>query len=236
MESTLNTLPDVDSQALTQGWDEYWKKKNRGGIVYALIAEFYRKVIIRPNLNHFIGKYFAKGSTLLHAGCGSGQVDMDLNKEYRLIGLDYSSSALKIYQAVQEGRCETLHSSVFDIRLPDGSVDGVYNLGVMEHFSHEEIQKSLAEFKRVLKPGGKMVLFWPPEFGVSVMFFKALRGMIKLFFRKDVKFHPDEISRLKSKKEAYEIFAQSQLRVVEYSFGPRDVWTYSIVVAEKLLS
>lgn len=226
----------VQSDSVASTWDIYWNKKNRGGLVYALIAEFYRKCIIRPNLNRFIHKYFIPGSTLLHAGCGSGQVDTDLNHDYKLIGLDFSEVALQIYKQTQQGRCETLHSSAFDIQLPDKSVDGVYNLGVLEHFSQEEIQKSLAEFRRILKDKGKLVIFWPPEFGVSVLFFKFLRGSIRLLFRKDVKFHPDEISRLKSKAEAYQIFQAAGFRVVEYSFSLKDVWTYSIIVAEKSLS
>lgn len=58
----------------TQGWNEYWNRKNLGGTWYALVAAFYRKFIIRPHLNRFIYKYFAKNSALLHAGCGSGVV------------------------------------------------------------------------------------------------------------------------------------------------------------------
>jgi len=49
-----------------------------------------------------------------------------------------------------------------DIRnLPfeDNFFDGVYNLGVMEHYSEKEIEEILAEMKRVLKDEGKMIIF-----------------------------------------------------------------------------
>jgi predicted SAM-dependent methyltransferase len=31
----------------------------------------------------------------------------------------------------------------------------------MEHFTDKEIHRILREFHRILKPGGKIVLFWP---------------------------------------------------------------------------
>ncbi|MGZ6370773.1 MAG: methyltransferase domain-containing protein, partial [Bdellovibrionota bacterium] len=114
------------------------------------------------------------------------------------------------------------------------SVDGIYNLGVMEHFTEGEIDKVFAEFKRVLRPGGRMVILWPPEFGLSVIFFKVLKVLVTTITRrKDVKFHPDEICRVQSKKHALGIFQRSGFRVLDYYFGPRDVFTYSVIVAEK---
>ena len=40
--------------------------------------------------------------------------------------------------------------------------DGIYNLGVMEHFLEDDILKILNEFNKVLKINGKIILFWPP--------------------------------------------------------------------------
>ncbi len=224
----MSTLVD------TQGWDDYWNKKNRGGLLYALVAAFYRKVIIRPNLTHFVRKYFPKNAKLLHAGCGSGQVDTSVTRYASVTALDISQRALEIYGDVNQGRCELLHGSIFSIPLPDGSREGIYNLGVMEHFSQEEIQKILAEFHRVLAPKGKLILFWPPEYGVSVLFFKTLVRLAKLLTGKDVKFHPDEISRLKDKEQAIAILKSANFKSINYSFGIRDVWTYAILVAERV--
>ena len=57
--------------------------------------------------------------------------------------------------------------------------------------------------------------------------------ILNSLFGKDVKFHPDEISKLRSKRHAREIMEKSGLTLVEYSFGWRDVFTYAIVVAKK---
>lgn len=218
-----------------QGWNDYWKsKKGSGGKLYDVIAEFYRKFIIRPNLNHFIKKYFKEGSEILHAGCGSGQVDRDIRDYVSITGLDISTNALEIYRRENGSKCKSLHGSIFEIPLPDHTLDGVYNLGVMEHFEEPEIEKILLEFKRVIKPGGKIIIFWPPEFGASVLFFKGLKRTLKIATGKDYKFHPDEVCRIKSRKHALQLFSKAGFNVLEYVFGARDAFTYSIVVAEPL--
>ena len=218
-----------------QGWDEYWQKADFGkGLLYDTVAAFYRKVIIRPTLNYFVERYFAQGSRVLHAGCGSGQVDVDIRTRVRITGLDISVNALSLYRKTNKQHCETLHCSIFDIPLPDASVDGIYNLGVMEHFTVAEIQRILAEFCRVLRPGGRMIIFWPPEFGLSVIFFKALKSFLEGVLRKkNVKLHPDEITRIQSRRHALELFGRNGFRVIGYYFGLRDLFTYSIIVVEK---
>ncbi len=77
------TGPDENPRQDTQGWNAYWDKKNSWqGLFYDRVAEFYRRVIIRPSLNRFIKGNFSKGDPVLHAGCGSGQVDADIHELY----------------------------------------------------------------------------------------------------------------------------------------------------------
>ncbi|MDB4990641.1 MAG: hypothetical protein JWN04_5819 [Myxococcaceae bacterium] len=230
----------VDStQQDEQGWDAYWEnqKTKAGGLAYDAVASFYRKFIIRRSLNKFVDEHFAPGSRVLHAGCGSGQVDTDIRSQVHITGLDISVNALNFYKKTNREFCEVLHGSIFKIPLPDGSLDGVYNLGVMEHFTEDEIGKILREFHRVLRPGGKMLLFWPPEFGLSVLFFKALTVIFRdVLGKENVKFHPDEITRIRSRRHLDQIFRTDDLKVVRYYFGPRDLFTYAVIVVEKSLS
>jgi dolichol-phosphate mannosyltransferase len=223
----------VDVPKDEQGWESYWEnQKKAGGLLYDAIAAFYRKFIIRPSLNRFVDRHFRPGAEVLHAGCGSGQVDADIRNRVSITGLDLSVNALRLYMRVNKGHCKVLHGSIFDIPRPDASVDGIYNLGVMEHFTEEEIQKILREFRRVLKKDGRIVLFWPPEFGLSVLFFKGLTVIFRLLGKPNVKFHPDEITRIRSRAHACGILEQAGFKVVEYSFGPRDLFTYAVIVAE----
>jgi dolichol-phosphate mannosyltransferase len=224
------------SQKDEQGWEGYWEtqKTKAGGLAYDAIGAFYRKHIIRRSLNFFVDKYFPPGAEVLHAGCGSGQVDVDIRERVNITGLDISVNALTFYKKTNKDRCKVLHGSIFQIPLPPASVDGIYNLGVMEHFTEEEIRKILAQFYRVLKPGGRMIIFWPPEFGASVLFFKGLGLVVKdLLGKKDVKFHPDEITRVRSRAHVTSLFESMGFTVLRYYFGPKDAFTYSVIVAEK---
>jgi len=219
-----------------QGWDSYWEnqKEKAGGLLYDAIASFYRKFIIRPSLNRFVARHFKPGARVLHAGCGSGQVDADIRHRVSITGLDISLNALRLYRRVNQRHCETLHGSIFDIPMPERPFEGIYNLGVMEHFTEAEIAKILAQFHRVLLPEGRVVLFWPPEFGASVLFFKGLTRVFAAFGRPNVKFHPDEITRVRSRRHVTGLLEAAGFRVIDYSFGPRDLFTYSVVVGQRL--
>jgi SAM-dependent methyltransferase len=228
------TGTDGDPLQDPQGWDAYWdKKKSTRGLLYDMVAEFYRRAIIRPSLNRFIKANFTRGDLVLHAGCGSGQVDADIRSYISITAMDISPVALEIYKRENGPDSTTLLASIFQIPLPDASMAGIYNLGVMEHFTEEEIQRILQEFRRVLRPGGRFVAFWPPEFGLSVLFLKTLTAILKPFARKDYKFHPDEICRIQSKQHALEVFRKAGFSVRQYSFGPRDAFTQAVIVAEK---
>ena len=232
-------LPSRQSTALgadntKESWDMYWKgKQHAHSKVYDSIAEFYRKFIIKKSLNYFINQHFKPGTKVLHAGCGSGQVDVDIVKNFSITAMDISAPALEIYQKTNSVGCKTVLGSILKTSFEAGTFDGIYNLGVMEHFSTQEIQTILLEFKRILKAQGKIVLFWPHENGSSVTFLKFVHFILNNIFKKNIKLHPDEISRLKSKQHAQNIIEQSGLVFVDYYFGPKDLFTQAVVVAQK---
>lgn len=212
-------------------WDRYWlKQKRTSGIVFELIAAAYRKLVIRRVLDSFIAKHFRPGSELLHAGCGGGQVDTGVVEKMRVTALDISQHALDLYARVNGGRAKLLLGSVFKIPLPDASVDGVYNLGVMEHFSEEDIQAALKEFRRVLRPGGKILLFWPPTFGLSVQVLDGAHFILNRVLKRDVELHPPEISRIRSRAHARAVIEKAGFTLAEYYFGPKDGFTQAVIV------
>ena len=217
-----------------QGWGGYWSEKTKPTLlVYDLIAAFYRKFIIKSSLNHFILKYFDADARLLHAGCGSGQVDRDIGAKIRISALDISTQALTIYKKANKRYRELIHGSIFAIPVDSATFDGIYNLGVMEHFTEEEIARILAEFNRVLKPGGRIVLFWPPEFGLSVIFLRFVHFVLNDVLKKNITLHPAEITRVRSRSQVRAYLAQAGFALTEYRFGLRDLFTYAVVVGTK---
>ena len=228
----------------SQSWDYYWLTKEKSRFSYNSIAEsyrffynsiakFYRRFIILPSLNRFIMNFFNEGAQVLHAGCGSGQVDAAIRGYVWIKALDISSNALKMYKKENGKNSDILQGTIFHLPLQSGTLDGIYNLGVMEHFNSNEIDAILKEFYRVLKPNGIVIVFWPPEYGLSVLFFKVLKRVLKLFTGKSYKLHPDEFCRVQSRSYADYFFVRGNFKVLSYSFGARDLFTYVTVVAQK---
>lgn len=222
------------TMSIDSNWDDYWRSKdNVKGTVYDMVASFYRKFIIQPGLNHFSRKYFSSGSKLLHAGCGSGQVDAKINRRYSIFALDNSLPALNTYRAHNADKSRLVDADIRSIPFQDGVFDGIYNLGVMEHFTEKEIMGILSEFYRVLKPDGRLMVFWPPSFGVSVVFLKLLKSISSKIFKRDMKLHPDEITLIRSREHAVGMLKKANFDVKEYYFGPRDIFTQVVIIAGK---
>ncbi len=220
---------------IEQDWDAYWGSKNkRTSATYDFLAGIYRRLIVKNILNHFVFKYFPKGAKVLHAGCGSGQVDVDIAKHIDITALDISNNALIIYKQVHGDKCKTVQGNIFSLPFPDESFDGVYNLGVLEHFTPDEIHKILVEAKRVLKPEGRIIILWPPTFGFTVFVLDSAHFILNKIFRMNVKLHPDEITRCRGKQFATETFTNGGFTMIKYYFGMRDIFTQSVIVAEKL--
>lgn len=216
-------------------WDKYWtKKKMKSQDIYRIVASFYRKYIIKRALNHFIEKEFKTGSKLLHAGAGTGQVDTDIRKNHDITPLDISPEALKLYKLYNGKKIKVIEASIFDIPAKDSLFDGIYNLGVHEHFTMEENEKILKEFSRILKRDGKILLFWPPRFGLSVIFLTCLHFALNNILKKNIWLHPEEISLIKSKKDVEKILKKTGFKLIRFYFGPIDLFTQCVIVGKKI--
>lgn len=232
--ATLNLNPALVDP---QNWNAYWSAdKKTGALTYEVIASFYRRNVIRPHLERAIHRHIAKGARLLHCGCGSGQVDMRLHDEYRINALDISDGALRLY-ANNNPQAESYnHGSIYDIPAPEGTFDGVYSLGVMEHFTRDEIERIIRQMTRVTRPGGILLFLWPHQRASSVIVLKAVHSLRRKVAGADSDLHPPEISLMPGKAWAQELIVSLGLELVEYSFGPSDMFVQAVVAARKALS
>jgi len=125
-------------------------------------------VFLVENLN------FEKVSTILEAGCGSGQLTvpfvrklMRIKPSFRVIALDLSAGPYKghldiLKSRLREERLEGLITPVnSDVRnmdvIADESVDLVVSNETLCELDRNGLEMALREFYRVLKPGGQMV-------------------------------------------------------------------------------
>jgi ubiquinone/menaquinone biosynthesis C-methylase UbiE len=219
-----------------QEWDSYWEMKNEiSAAVYELMAWAYRTVVIRRRLERYVRRHLPRGAELMHAGCGSGQVDRELQHEMKLTALDVSVPALRMYARNNPDSVSLLHASILDIPLPDESFDGVYNLGVVEHFDASAIRRILKESRRVLRAGGKTIIFWPHKNATSVAALKLVHWFRKRLFKKEQALHAPEISLLPSKTHAMNALREAGFEPVDYYFGIADFWVQAVVVGQKPL-
>lgn len=91
--------------------------------------------------------------TLLHVGCGSKRID-----HTPFAGSDWQEVRLDIDPAV----APDLVGSLTDLgAVADASVDAVFSSHNLEHLYPHEVPTALAEFRRVLKPSGLVLITCP---------------------------------------------------------------------------
>ena len=105
-----------------------------------------------------------KNDTILDVGCGGGRTINTLTKratEGKVYGIDYSKDSVKVARRVnkrfiEEGRVKIIQASVASLPFPDGSFDLV--TAVETYYFWPDLINSLKEIRRVLKPGGRILL------------------------------------------------------------------------------
>ena len=123
-----------------------------------------------------------------------------------------------------------------NFRLPfgDGRVDGLWNVGVMEHFLHDRIDAMMREFHRVLAPGAPVLLLWPATDSLPQKGLRLVEKVINLRREGErFQFHPDEISKLRSSQEGRDVLTRNGFEPVFMDAGLRSLMAFKTVVGRK---
>lgn len=99
---------------------------------------------------------------VLDFGCGAGRLTQALAEHAReVVGVDVSEPMLARARELDRsgGKCTFVHTDTPDLAvLPAGHVDLVYSERVLQHLPAAVVDRYLAEFLRVLRPGGLALL------------------------------------------------------------------------------
>jgi ubiquinone biosynthesis O-methyltransferase len=103
----------------------------------------------------------ADGKKVLDVGCHVGLLSRILAERGReVVGVDILESALKIAQTFnQVNGVRYQRGDLFDLKYNDGEFDCILFLETIEHV--HDPSRFLKEFKRILKPGGSLIISTP---------------------------------------------------------------------------
>jgi ubiquinone/menaquinone biosynthesis C-methylase UbiE len=113
--------------------------------------------------------------SLLEVGYGSGILLPELaRRTRRLIGIDVHGERARVDEMLTRlgVNADLRDASLFELPFADGEFDALVCLSVLEHIV--ELDAALAEFRRVLAPGGIAVLGFPVHNPVTDLFFPAV--------------------------------------------------------------
>ena len=233
-------VPDfrVDRSAAEQGseledWSHHWASENQE-LVSQRFFSFYRKAVFARTVAHFIEKYFPRHGLLVEAGCGTSESSIRIAKHGGgrvLVAVDIVPSVVARAHPVMD---ERLCGDVFRLPFRDQSIDGIWNVGVMEHFTHDRIDDMMREFRRVLRPAAPLLLLWPGTTSPPQRILRVLEKVIHLRGNDPgFRFHPPEISQLHSAREGRDVLARNGFAELEIDGGPRSLFAFKTLVARR---
>ena len=103
-------------------------------------------------------KFATTGTQGIDVGCGGGEVALALTNEFgfHVTGIDLS---LESKRECLRKNIPFLHSDASSLNLEDSSQDFLVAMDVLEHL--ENPREALMEWRRVLKPNGKLLITVP---------------------------------------------------------------------------
>jgi ubiquinone/menaquinone biosynthesis C-methylase UbiE len=107
---------------------------------------------------------FVAGKRVLDAACGEGYGSALLGEAAAsVVGVDIDGATIAhaLTRYGNGGRVRFIEGSCIELPLPDASIDVVVSFETIEHLREEDQPRMVAEFARVLSPGGVVVISSP---------------------------------------------------------------------------
>ncbi len=160
-------LPDPEQARV---WEAHWQRLDTS--MAGRLFSVYRRHVRARCVARWVGRCFRTDGVYAECGCGSGETSSRIRCRRTMLAVDVCLAAL--HAALRQPCYRAgLLADARALPLKDESLDGVWNLGVLEHFKPDGQRDVLKEFHRVLKPGGCALLWWPHTWGLDHLLLSA---------------------------------------------------------------
>ena len=113
--------------------------------------------LIRTSLDSDLSEW--RAASILDAGCGTGAILEQLGNPQRNVGVDLSPEAVAFCR--RRGLHNVTRSDVAALPFSDASFDAVICSSVLYHQWVKDVARALDEVRRVLRPGGLLLINLP---------------------------------------------------------------------------
>lgn len=108
-------------------------------------------------------RHWMPEGTILEIGTGLGAFALRMAPHYRVVGMDLDP--VVVARSFAGSAVLGVSGSAYELPVRDGSMDGLVIFDVLEHLS--ETDRALAEIRRVLRPGGVILMSVPNPEGLG---------------------------------------------------------------------
>ena len=188
----------------------------------------------RREVEDLLGQKLTSGDSVLDVGCGTGWFAAGLQRaapEVDVFGLDLSSGMLG--RAREAGAANLIQGDATNLPLADDSIDLVVGRGVLHHLP--EPPAALIEWRRVLKPGGALVLSSEPTPTVESHGAVLVKGLLLLPGFRGGMAEEDEFWELAAMAANLHTFTRGELAGLCHESGFTDVDLRSAGFSETLV-
>lgn len=201
---------------------------------FGIVHDEHSAAKARTEVEGLLGRALRSSEVVLDVGCGTGWFAAGLQRavpDVDVYGLDLSAGMLG--RAREAGADNLIQGDATSLPLSDQSIDVVVGRGVLHHLPEPEA--ALAEWRRVLRPGGALVLSSEPTPTVESHGAVLVKGLLLLPGFRGGMAQEDEFWELAAMAANLHTFTSDELTDLCHESGFTDVDIRSASFAETLV-
>lgn len=196
-------------QTEKENWDQFWTSNTE--------SRFTKKSWSKIRIMALLDEILKPGMKVLDAGCGSGFFShYFISRECEVYTLDYSDSALLVAKKKTNNQSKAyLKENLLDAdfgRRYAGTFDVIFTDGLFEHFTKEDQDKILNNFKASKKATGIITTFVPNKYS----WWEIIRPLVMPGIHEE----PFTLKQLKTLHNGLEILKEGGMNVLPMRFSP----------------